>query len=847
MAQAESSSSGELSEGPRSGSGSGSGSGSSASIDSAAVVAEDKKRRKALTKTQKKVLNPRIDLRKSRPGHLPRPGWIINEHGGLDPIKPNDPRWDYEDPREDRPGDLDPEGTGRPVEEGEDYSNNSISIGNNALEINPILTKGLFYNTVSCPCSTYVIKDSNGKIGCEREYYGVKQYFKPSVRTNHFLENNTPKLGDKWACADKTCTQSGYTFDGFYIVSIEKNTSGTTSSIVNSTRFTDSCFIPKTTYFSDFTTKPSKAILDYYQTGTVTTIDDIPIFINDQTALGYKRLLNQGEEIFYYDWNGITGFSPEKITHFNKAINGVWLDNRNLIFHGLGSRPDNFEAMINASRPGNFVVSSSGQTVTIRINGLNQPTISLTLKDSSGCSILKKQIKNFSIPTSGEYILEQKIPALPSGTNSETYELIITPTADTSYYRDKSIWGPGIIKEKIYQFKNPTITIVGETCTTCGTHTNTGTASSVTYSSDSFSQSTDDRGFTSLIHTTTITETAGNAYYYLSSRPNVKDCITRNDTIKKVINRNVDEDVPSEFNVFNIQDAATALGTETSGFTRPNSGDVKIGMEFRADVEITKTIFKPIVLDSVPDEDCTTCTKDQVVKTNKFEVDHTNDLFVGMEVINNRFTSYLVSIDCEKTITIDREQEVFKGETLTFKHKASGRVENINTGADGVIVTSSTPIILPHKTELVFHESREADINGNIKIDKQGQDEIVITTTINDIFIGREDVTFGINYDSFISTKPSARDKYFEVGVNSPSNPLHLIENTSSRYDSQTITLVGTYEGTASATYILGEKEPINALAYAPPTSKSGSTKVKFTISDGKNTSEEKTAFIKIR
>ena len=49
-------------------------------------------------------------------------------------------------------------------------------------------------------------------------------------------------------------------------------------------------------------------------------------------------------------------------------------------------------------------------------------------------------------------------------------------------------------------------------------------------------------------------------------------------------------------------------------------------------------------MDVMPDDDCVECSETQVLKTNKFEVDNTSDLFVGMTVSTNRFTSNITIV-----------------------------------------------------------------------------------------------------------------------------------------------------------------------------------------------------------
>ena len=215
-----------------------------------------------VSREQKETVNPTVnfDPIKINPTKVP---------DTRDPRDPRDPRGPYEDPREGPLGldDLvgpssgeygDPRSTDVPDQVGMSYEvlgNTSITQEDGVTKVNTV-GENNFYNTMSCPCSTYAIQDSNGNIGCEREYYGVKQYFSPARRTNHFLENKIPRVGDKWACKDKTCMQSGYVFEGYHIVSIEENNSGPSSSIVNSKRFTKNCYIPQALYLSNYNEYP---------------------------------------------------------------------------------------------------------------------------------------------------------------------------------------------------------------------------------------------------------------------------------------------------------------------------------------------------------------------------------------------------------------------------------------------------------------------------------------------------------------------------------------------------------------------------------------------------------------
>ena len=75
--------------------------------------------------------------------------------------------------------------------------------GGTTVEVSPLENK--LYNTVSCPCSSYAIINSGGDVSCERDYFGDKQYITPTLIKNHFIDEYTPKIGDKWVCAKVKC------------------------------------------------------------------------------------------------------------------------------------------------------------------------------------------------------------------------------------------------------------------------------------------------------------------------------------------------------------------------------------------------------------------------------------------------------------------------------------------------------------------------------------------------------------------------------------------------------------------------------------------------------------------
>ena len=747
--------------------------------------------------------------------------------GPTDSEGPRDPRYN---------GDDNLNGDDQLLEE--ESSIRRLLSGSSDSDITPFNTD-LFYNTVSCPCSTYVIKDSNNNIGCEREYYGVKQYFKPAIRNSHFIEDDLPRLGDKWECRDKTCEQSGYDFDGYYVVEANLNKTQASTSVVNSRRYTQNCFVPKSVQFSDYTLSPSKEVLDLIKEHTVTTINDIPIFDDIPTLILYSQTheIDPWKNGMWYDGNGIKGFAPTDLNTREKRITGCYFGNRNLLsstIHGAWG-----QELSNTSHKGKKIVKAIGETVIIRINGLNNPMFTLTIKDSDGQSILNKKIENVSLSESGEYLLYQDFPAIGGDKTHEIYDLTIIPSADTKYYYRDARYESNTINAKIYQFKVPTLTLTKGTCSDCGTHSISG--ADITMSHEALSE---DNNFTHLTHTFTVTRSSGNELYYIKNDVNMDDCIVRSDVIKKIINRSEDIFDSSPIRTFPIKDKATAIGTESPGFTPSYSGDVKVGMKFKGTIQKTKTIMKIIELDE-NGEVCVNYSKTKPVKTNKFEVENTNDLFVGMNVEINNFRTHLTSVDCEKGITLADEGILHLGDTLTFTYESHGRVIQVGAmSSDGVVITLNREVQFPRGTELSFTNSKEAVLEGIMSVDQEGGNTMTITTKISSAIFGQEDVTFTIEPDLFITTKPPAQDMYITVRRNSGENYINIINRYFNINDgSKTVSIVS---GPTSGV-VADKGRGAGYRTYEPNANFTGRDKVKYTISDGVTTSDEKTIYITVK
>jgi hypothetical protein len=707
----------------------------------------------------------------------------------------------------------------RPLASGNESNRGSDNSG--------IIENSKTYNTISCPCSTYVIKDSNFNIGCEREYGGAKQYFNPAKRYNHYINGGAPTLGDKWLCEDHSCHQSGFIFDGYYIVSVEENmdaVKGTSS--VNSRAFTGNCAMPKTTFFSDYTTLVSPARIELMKELTIGTVRDIPIFEQPEgQASDIYKDLNPGVDFIRYDYNNVIGWAPSNIFLENKAIKLCRLGRHDLLDRNIDH--DSSSLWNNKYIPQKITVEAG--VLQLRMNGFNNPHFSITLKDSSGRSILKNPLNNISIGSSGEYILNQVIPKIKKGRSIETYDLVITPVADVDFFYAEGIHKGIIIRERLYQFKDPTIYITHDESTLANATTTSPFNSSKTGRVNSNDNS-------EIVHSFSVSHPS--KIYFT----NPLEVVRRSDEIVKIAKMPVGVK-PSPSYSFIIND-------DGSG------GDVEIGMSLSATVRYDKEILKILELEQVPDYDCIEAVETHSILTNKFEVDNTADLFEGMIVTVGDFESRIVSIDCEQGITIADMYSAFLGEVFTFTHKQYSKVSNLTRQSTGVEVTLSRAITIPNGTELIFRGLNSSRAIVKTKYSTSGSSEITITVTLCGLSFGQEDLTYTINTDDFITIKPPARDLYFNVGKDTSDNYLTIIGNET--FNASDL-VVKVNNVTTSAKPYISKNGTLTTQrdnrdgsihlykTYTPNPGFTGVDKISYVINDGTTDSDEKNIFITIQ
>ena len=79
-------------------------------------------------------------------------------------------------------------------------------------------------------------------------------------------------------------------------------------------------------------------------------------------------------------------------------------------------------------------LDSDGERRQIIVNGTPGSIFSITIEDSAGCNMLKKEVKNKKIPSSGTFVFLQSFPSIKSEGEAvktkETYSFKLTVAAD---------------------------------------------------------------------------------------------------------------------------------------------------------------------------------------------------------------------------------------------------------------------------------------------------------------------------------------------------------------------------------------------------------------------------------
>ena len=478
-------------------------------------------------------------------------------------------------------------------------------------------------------------------------------------------------------------------------------------------------------------------------------------------------------------------------------------------------------------------IDGDGETRRVTIKGTPASVFTVTVKDSSGCSMLVAEIENKVMPSKGSYTFTIKFPSISaSGTSTktkETYDFTITPAADVRLIVDD--------KFTLKQIANPVITITKST-------SQTGPALSVSGSDITITgpamQYVDDN--VTKTYTLTITGSDGATAESLYVKPHTifADCVSTNTVIKKI----VANDNSSEKNMSNelvLKGSTTRTDSSIEG-EDSTTGDLVVGMVLKAVVREDKVVVGNLDDDGniIDYNACKTLTK-------KLKLTSTSGIFTNMKMIgsNLRRGTRIASIDCDQTITIVPPQIVRKDTAIRFERRYNAVVSKIvNTNAqDETRITLNKAIpYIPKGTEVEFDDNTNAVLGIN-RFNTSGADSITLTSYIKPRRFGDKNVTYTLDLDKLITSKPNAYNK----NVTTKKETAVTIKMIRGDYDANASSnKTATVVANPTNGSVGGYREPTDDIIYTPANGFTGEDSFTFTMSDGVNTSEEKTVLIRV-
>mgnify|MGYP003138591172 FL=1 len=147
----------------------------------------------------------------------------------------------------------------------------------------------------------------------------------------------------------------------------------------------------------------------------------------------------------------------------------------------------------------------------------------------------------------------------------------------------------------------------------------------------------------------------------------------------------------------------------------------------------------------------------------KIKLDTTNDLFLGMVIYGDVVAgTYIKSIDCNQTVTIHPRQKIRVNSNLIFQREYYNSVGSILENSDGSTtkITTSKLSNIPDGTEIEFDDNRNTILSktysSKTSTAGSGTDTIILTNIIKPTRFGDKNVTFTLDLDQLVTSKPNA-------------------------------------------------------------------------------------------
>jgi len=440
-------------------------------------------------------------------------------------------------------------------------------------------------------------------------------------------------------------------------------------------------------------------------------------------------------------------------------------------------------------------LKSTGDSRKITINGTSGAGFSITIKDSSGCSIMEEELENVKIPNNGNYVFTQVFPNIKGTLKEEQYEIILTPNAGVA-----STYSGGNIILKQYPITTLSFTTkTTDSSTSTPVESITKVAVGAVNGSDLVFTGEGDNGYTTT-KTMSVTESsASNGFFYVKSI-NFAKATSSSSAVKKVVNRSGS----------NPTDAVLNLKPLTTGTKNGiESGDLLAGMTMKGSVEEIKTVTNSL---EVAD-----CKK----KTDKFELENTTGLFEGMAVVlGSGIMASILSVDCGKNITVSKKLIIRTGAKATFKYKLSARVQKVITQMNSkneACIEVDRSVYIPGGMVLEFDDDKSS-FSGRITATGSGTTKIDITKKITIKSFGIRDTTYVVDLSNLITRKPNISDRAFDIPANSSGKTFNLSigDGDSNRIGKQYVITKTPSNGAATVTDKISDGLNFPNLTYAP-------------------------------
>ena len=490
-------------------------------------------------------------------------------------------------------------------------------------------------------------------------------------------------------------------------------------------------------------------------------------------------------------------------------------------------------------------INASGQNLPIKISGSSDAMFSITITDSSGCSILRKEIKNATIGNSGIYTLVQKFPSIKSVKGSigkitnETYTVTINPSADTfiSNY-------DGVVPLVFTLIQQADVTL------TFGKDTSDSSVSALTFTSTdvnktdaAFYKTTKLQNYSDLTLSIAVKYTSYSAGNIYVKNTDYNNNIIKSNAIKAINYRDGQTGVASKY-YFVTSSTRTEITAEDGTLIKTN-----IVPGSTASWTITHDKFVIFSLDD--DKNIIDFDVCKFKSTNRFRLNNTNDIKSGMEVTGQNVNTFVNRISkCGQDVILEDKIIIKPNTVLTFTQENVNSISTADFEKDKpgkTTVVFDTAVDIPEQTEVTF-DSDASIVKGIITQVGSGNtgngdaNDVDLTCTISVKKFSKNSTTYNLDMSKIISVKPNAYNQSVVTAKNTAIRIDMIKFDTDTNRTSKTGTVVRPPSHGAMSIYSTSQ----DAFLYTPNNNFVGSDSFTFTMSDGTNTSDEKTVLIEV-